>query len=100
MSPKSKFLWSLLVSVAVGFGIIDAWSISGRDWVGYLIFGWLLIATWIMYHITCPRCGAGGLQRPRWQGPDSECHPTTHMRAMWFRFDWRYETLNRDNTAA
>jgi len=58
MAPKSKFLLTLLCAIAIGFGIIIAWMFTGRDWVGYMIFVWVLIATWVMYQIKCPNCGA------------------------------------------
>lgn len=58
MSPKSKFLLTLLSALVIGFGVIVAWLLSGHDWVGYMIFVWLFIATWAMYKIACPRCGA------------------------------------------
>lgn len=57
MSPKSRFLFTLLVAVIGGLGIIVAWAITGRDWVVYLVFPWLLVGTRMLYQIVCPKCG-------------------------------------------
>lgn len=58
MSPKSKFLLLLLLVVMVGFAVIAAWAMTELNWVAYLIFPWLFVATWILQRVACPRCGA------------------------------------------
>lgn len=58
MSPKSRFFLTLLITLIGGFGVIGAWLVSGRDWVAYLLFVWILIGTWMLYRVACPKCGA------------------------------------------
>ncbi len=57
-SPLTKFYVAIAAVLLVGFAIIFAWQLSGRDWVAYLIFGWVFVGTWILGQVKCPQCEA------------------------------------------
>jgi hypothetical protein len=57
MSPKGKFIIALLALTFVGFAIVGAWAITGKDWIAYSVFGWVFVASWLLGRVTCPVCG-------------------------------------------
>ena len=58
LAPKSKLLLVFLLSAIVTFALIWRLSRTGNDLFEYLLYGWVLLGSCLVYMVKCPRCGS------------------------------------------